>query len=105
MSDGRTDAYRSMRKSTYLESIELEKDTLMDEYMKLTDELITITNSIVDDATIRKTWFGRKPDYKLIEKSKIKYIEIKTKLGEKEKIIEQLDRDFKETLEKPLKEF
>jgi len=82
MSDGKTEARRSCRKNTYLNSIELQKDQLFDEYMEATEEYMELS--------IFK--FGSRK----IIKGRLSYIK---------HLIEQLDIEYKEGQDKPLKEF
>ena len=106
MSDGRTDAYRGMRKATYLEQIELKKDNLFDEHLELTNDLIIYSSEVIDVVDTKKTFFGsKKIDYKEFDRLNKKIFELKIKLREKEKLIKQLDREYKDALSKPLKEF
>jgi len=82
MSDGKTEAYRMKRKNAFMNTIELQKDQLFDEYMEATEEYMELN--------IFK--FGSRK----IIKGRLSYIK---------HLIEQLDIEYKENVEKPLKEF
>jgi len=105
MSDGRTEAYRSMRKSAYLNDIQIKKDDLFDEYMKLSKRLMSVTKNLVS-ATKEKNVFGRrKTNYDYVTEQEQLRFEIEIRMDETEKLIHKLDLEFQENIKKPLKEF
>ena len=106
MSDGLTEARRSMRKGQYLNGIELKKDELFDYYKSCVNDLMIITNNILYHTTSDVNIFNKKkPNYQKIEEQKIQLIIVKTKMEETQKLINKLDISYKEALEKPSREF
>ena len=106
MSDGITEARRSMRKGQYLNSIELKKDELFDYYIECTNKLINTAQKINFFSKNNKTVFGKnKPDYHSLSLLEKDLLVVTTQLNETQKLINKLDLSYKEALEKPSSEF
>ena len=105
MSDGRTEAYRGMRKSAYLNDIQIKRDDLFDEYMNLSKRLMLVTKNLVN-ATKEKNVFGRrKTNYDYVTEQEQLRFEIEIRMDETEKLINKLDIEFDKASKKPLREF
>jgi len=105
MSDGKTEVYRGMRKSSYLNDIQIKRDELFDKYMKLSKQLMVVTKNLAT-ATKEKNAFGRRKtnyDYVAVQEQKI--FEIEIRMDETEKLINKLDIDFDKVSKKSLREF
>jgi len=106
MSDGLTESYRTSRKETYLNKIELKKDQVFDQYKEYTKELLVKIGRLKYYSRCNKTFFGDDTiDYKKFDIVLVEIREIEIRIEELDKIIIQLDTEYQEAMERPLKSF
>ena len=105
MSDGLTESMRSGRKYTYLNSIEIKKDDLFDQYKIYTKELIKKIDRLKYYSRSKHTFFSKTVDYNRFDYTIREIREIEIRIEELDKQIQLLDTEYKEVEKRELKSF